>query len=102
MAFGAIELTTITRSQDYTAIKHSEDTKAMTDQANLGQQAQKTEETRANSVTDSQNADWHNQRQDAREKGSNEYAGDGGKKRGKKEPTDKVVVKGRPNFDMKI
>lgn len=101
MAFGSIEFTTITRAQDYTTIKQNEDNKAMTDQTNLGVQAQKTQDANANTVTDSTNAEWHNQRQDAREKGSNEYAGDGGKKRGKKEEG-KVVVKGRPSFDMKI
>jgi len=102
MAFGSIEFTTISRAQDFTAIKQNEDNKAFIDQTNLGHQALQTEEVKANTVTDSQNADWHNNRQDAREKGDNEYAGDGGKHRRKKEETDRVVVKGHGSFDLKI
>ncbi len=100
MAFGTIEFTTISRAQDFTTIKQNEDNKAMLDQSNLGQQAQKTTDDKARSVTDSQEADWHNQRHDARDKGKNEYAGDGGRNR-KKEAADKVVIK-RSSFDMKV
>lgn len=104
MAFGSIELTTISRAQDYTTIKHNEDAKAFVDQTNLGQQANKTAEQRATTVINSQNPEWQNKRQDARDKGSSEYFGDGGKgrNRNKKEETDRVVVKGRGGFDMKI
>ena len=42
MAFGSIELTTISRAQDYTTIKHNEDNKVNVDQANFSQQLQKT------------------------------------------------------------
>jgi hypothetical protein len=102
MAFGSIELTTITRAQDFTTIKHNEDNKAFVDQTNLGQQEQKTAEQRATSVTTSDNAEWQNKRQDAREKGSNEYVGDGGRRRKKQEDSDRVVVKGHGSFDIKI
>lgn len=102
MAGGMIELGVVGRTQDYTTIKHNEDNKAMLDQTNLGQQAQRTEEQKASTVTDRQNADWHNKKQDARDKGSNEYAGDGGKKRRRNDESDRVVVKGQGGFDMKI
>lgn len=104
MAFGSIELTTISRAQDYSIIKHNEDAKAFVDQTNLGQQANRTAEQRATTVTNSENSEWQNKRQDAREKGSNEYFGDGGRKRNtnKKEETDRVVVKGHGGFDIKI
>lgn len=102
MAFGVMDIAVAGRTQDYTAIKHNEDNKALMDQTNLGQQAQRTEEQRATTVVDRQNADWHNKRQDAREKGSNEYAGDGGKKRRQNEKTDKVIVKGQGGFDIKV
>ena len=36
-----------------------------------------------------------------KEKGKNEYAGDGGSRR-RKQNEDKVVVKGRGGFDMKV
>lgn len=102
MAFGSIELTTISRAQDYTTIKHNEDNKGMVEQANLGHQAQRTEEQRANSVNSSDQTMWQNKRQNAGEKGSNEYAGDGGRNRKKKEQDSRVVVKGHGSFDMKI
>lgn len=102
MAMGMIELATIGRTQDYTTIKHNEDNKPVLDQTNLGQQAQRTEEQKASTVTDSKSADWHNKKQDARDKGSNEYAGDGGKRRRQNEKTDRVVVKGQGGFDIKI
>lgn len=103
MAFGAIEFTTISRAQDYTTIKHNEDIKPFVDQSNISQQTDKAIEQRAKTVTDSQNPEWQNKRQDAREKGSNEYFGDGGKKRNtQNKETDRVVVKGHGGFDMKI
>lgn len=104
MGFGRIEFTTIGRAQEYTAVKHNEDAKAFVDQTNLGHQANRTAEQRATTVTDSQNPEWQNKRHDAREKGANEYFGDGGKKRhkNKQEETDRVAVKGRGGFDMKV
>ncbi|MBR1852256.1 MAG: hypothetical protein IJ794_03630 [Lachnospiraceae bacterium] len=102
MAIGGIDLTTISRTQDYTTIKQNEDNKAMMDQVNLGHQEQKNEETKATTVQDGSNAEWYNKKQDGRDKSNNEYAGDGGRKRQKKETTDRVVVKGRGGFDLKI
>lgn len=104
MAFGSIEIPTIARAQDYTTIKHNEDNKALVDQTVIGQQAEKTATQRANSVTDTEDAQWQEKQHDARDKGSNEYTGDGGSRRrrpGNKEQG-RVVVKGRDSFDMKI
>lgn len=102
MAFGSIELTTITRTQDYTTIKQNEDNKGMLDQVNIGHQVQKQSDQRTNRITQNENAQWHNQKPDAKEKGKNEYRGDGGQKRQKREQKDQVVVKGYHGFDMKI
>ena len=44
MAYGAIELTTISRSQDYATIKHNEDNKVGVDQNNFSNQVQKAVE----------------------------------------------------------
>lgn len=101
MAFGTIEFTTISRAQDYTTIKQNEDNKPMLDQSHLSVRAERTVEELAKTVTDSSEADWHNKKHDARDKGSNEYAGDGGKNRKKKEEKDRVIVKGG-GFDMKV
>lgn len=102
MAFGSIEIPTITRAQDYTTIKHNEDNKAMVDQTNLGQQAQRSETQRATTVNSGDHAEWQGKQADARDKGSNEYSGDGGRNRRRKEPEDRVVVKGHDSFDIKI
>ena len=101
MAFGAIEFTTITRAQDYTAIKHNEDNKGFVDQTNFSQQVQKTAEQSIRQVNSSDDPEWHQSNPDAKEKGNNEYQGDGGRHR-RQGPRDRVVVKGRGGFDMKI
>ena len=101
MAFGAIELTTISRAQDYSAVKHNEDNKGFVDQTNISQQVEKTAEQRVREVHSSDNTEWHQNNPDAKEKGHNEYQGDGGRQR-KKESTERMVVKGRGGFDIKI
>lgn len=101
MSFGSIDVVTMGRAQDYTTIKQNEDYKGMVEQSNLGQYAHKQVEQKASSVTDSQNADWHNKRQDARDKGSNQYQGDGGKRR-RQQSKDRVIQKGHQSFDIKI
>ena len=102
MALGAIEIVTLTRTQDYTAIKHNEDNKGFINQTAIGQQVQKNTEQRVKEVHHSDNADWHNKKFDAKDKGSNEYTGDGGKKRRNNSSGEQVVVKGQQRFDMKI
>ena len=86
MAFGSIEFTTISRAQDYSAIKHNEDNKGMVDQ-------------------NSDNAQWYEKKPDAKEKGNGKYSGDGGKNRKKQQaakPQEKMVVKNAGGFDLKI
>ena len=100
MAFGSIEFTTISRAQDYSTIKQNEDNKGLVDQTNFSQQMQKSVEQRAREVHSSDNTQWQEQKPDAREKGKNEYYGDGGKNR--KKPQDRVVKKGPGGFDVKI
>lgn len=103
MAFGAIEFTTISRSQDYSAIKQNEDNKGMVDQGHIVDHVQKTTEQRSQEVQSSDNAQWREQKSDAREKGSNEYSGDGGRRRNKNEkPKERMVIKSPGGFDMKI
>lgn len=102
MAMGAIELATIARSQDYSNIRHNETTKVMTDQSNLVAREQKDTQQKAKQVREGENTDWHNRKFDAKEKGSNEYSGDGGKQRGKQEPGGKVAQNRQGGFDVKI
>lgn len=101
MAFGSIELTTISRAQDYSAIKHNEDNKAFADQANGQVQVQKNEQQRTREVHSSDDAQWHDDKPDARKKGNGTYYGDGGKRR-KKQEQQRVATKERGGFDIKI
>lgn len=105
MAFGAIEFTTISRAQDYSTVKQNEDNKGMIDQGHIVDHVQKTAEQRNQEVQGSDNAQWREQKMDAREKGSNEYSGDGGRRRNNakhEKPRERMVVKSPGGFDMKI
>lgn len=102
MAFGSIELTTISRAQDYSAVKHNEDNKGMVDQTNIGAQVQKLTEQRTREVHSADNAQWHEKKPDAKEKGNNSYSGDGGKRRKNSQAGGKPDVKRQGGFDMKI
>ncbi len=102
MAIGSIEIATIARSQDYTAIKQNEDGKGQLMQANISQHIEKDTQQRAKEVRHSDNADWQNKQPDAREKSNSEYTGDGGRKRPKGSSAERVTVKGRGGFDMKV
>ncbi len=101
-AFSPIELTTISRTQDFSTIKHNEDSKAFVDQSQIGKQMDKNQDVRAHDVVSGENAQWQNRKFDARDKGSNEYNGNGGGDRKKKSEVAKVVVKKQTGFDMKI
>jgi len=102
MAFGSIEITSIARTQDYTTIKHNEDHKAMTDQINIGHNVQKDIDKRAQEVNKSDQADWYQRQFDSREKGDNEYAGNGGKDRKKKQEKKTDATSEHHGFDIKI
>ena len=102
-----LDIAAITRSQDFSIIKQNEDNKAAFEQQHIGQQFGKQAAAKAQEVNETQNAVWQEKKQDASEKGSNAYAGDGGRQRrgknGRLLEEDKVVVKGRPSgFDLKI
>lgn len=102
MAFGAIDLTTISRAQDYSIIKQNEDNKGMVAQTIISQDIQKNTEQRIREVHSSDDSDWHDKNPDAKEKSNSEYFGDGGKRRKGARKQERVVVKGRSSFDMKI
>lgn len=103
MAIGFVEMQgQITRAQDFTTVKHNEDTKGMVDQANFEQQVTKQVEKQAQRVNERANAENHQKKFDAKEKGSNEYHGDGGRgrKHKKNETVDgKVLLKGVHTFE---
>lgn len=102
MALGAIELTTISRAQDYSPIKQNEDNKGFMDQSNIGQHIQKDTQQRAREVRSGDDTEWQNRKFDAKDKGSNEYKGDGGRKKQQEHKTEQVLVNGYQGFDIKI
>ncbi|MBO5209204.1 MAG: hypothetical protein J6B68_07665 [Lachnospiraceae bacterium] len=106
MAIGQIELQgQITRAQDFTTVKHNEDTRGMVEQANVGNQFAKIVENHVKKVNKGEQPEYHNKKFDAKEKGSNEYSGDGGqkgRKKEEKEPDGKVLLKGVGNFDISL
>jgi len=112
MAINPIEIATVARSQDYAIIKHNEDHKAIDQQAALLDQTLKDAQEKQSEVLRQERAKWHDKSFDAREKGSNEYYGDGGEKKHEKNKEkkqqehhgtkDQVIVNGHQSFDIKI
>ena len=84
MALGPIELNMMVgRAQDVSAIKQNEDLRPMTEQTAFQNQMEKAEKEQAGQVRRSEETDTRQRRQDASEKGKNEYFGDGGRRRKK-------------------
>lgn len=105
MAIGQIELQgQISRAQDFTTIKHNEDTRSSVEQANVSTQFAKVVEERIKKVNQGTQPEYQNKKFDAKDKGDNEYRGDGGQKRkkAKREIDGKVLIKGVGNFDISL
>lgn len=106
MAIGFVELQgQITRAQDFTTVKHNEDTKGMVEQANFSQQMTKQVEKQVNRVNEGKQPEYHERKFDAKDKGSNEYHGDGGRARKKKmgeNPDGKVLMKKAEKIDFSV
>lgn len=106
MAIGFVEMQgQITRAQDFTSIKHNEDSRPMVDQANFGEQMNRQIERQVSRVNEGKQPENQQKRHDAKEKGSNEYTGDGGKSRKKKlgqDPDGKVLMKKADHIDFSV
>jgi hypothetical protein len=74
----------------------------MVDQGNIQVQTVKKEQEMAQKVVHADETILRQDRHDAKEKGRNEYAGDGGRKRKGFKGDGKVVTKSEGGFDMKI
>ena len=110
MAIGQIELNhAMTRIQDYSTQKHNEDLKGVVQQSQVQdkfnkelnqdiRQVVKTDQTEYQNKTQYQNKKF-----DSSEKGSNQYAGDGGRQKKKEnKPDGKVIAKKKAGFDIRI
>lgn len=106
MAISSIVMNgSIQRVQDYATIKHNEENKTVADQSNFQTQFSKQVQEKSTQVKRGDDAQNSNQRQDAKEKGKNEYFGDGGRRRrggSGAEKDGKVIRKNSSGFDMKI
>ena len=95
----------ITRAQDMSALKQNDDNRAFVTQLNMQRIHEDQIESRARQVQEKEDLENDAGRHDAREKGKNQYAGDGGKRR-KRE--DGIVIKKGPEgseiigFDIKV
>lgn len=94
----------ITRAQDFTNIKHNEDTRGMVEQNQIARNESAAAQIKLHHVNDSEHTENRQKKFDAKEEGSNQYYGDGGQNRKKREePDGKVVLKNHhPSFDLKI
>ncbi len=104
MAIGPIELTgMVTRSQDISLLKQNEDNKPILDQNHIQVNVQKKTDVQTKQVRNADNADYHEYRYDAKEKGNGSYQDNRKKDKNKNKKEDgKVVVKQSSGFDMKI
>lgn len=108
MAMGVMEVASVTRVQDYTTIKQNEDNKAAFQQSNIVRDTRKEEDRRATEVTKRDETAWHRRNPDAKQKGHNEYSGDGGRRRRQQSRTETEAamdIDGREihtGFDFKI
>ena len=88
----------VQRNQDMASVNQNENDKPFINHENVVAQIEKQTETKIRDVNENQG-----QKKDAKDKGSNEYFGDGGKKKKHFSNTAGTVkIKERRNFDVKI
>lgn len=104
MAIGPVVLNGLDmRTQDFSNIKQNEDNKGAVLQQSAQVAFEKTLDTNLTRITGQEPMRKEEKGFDARQKGSNEYSGDGGKKRKKTGFDGKVSVKGQSfGFDFKV
>lgn len=110
MAIGQVELNhAMTRIQDYTTQKHNEDMRGVVQQGQAQEKFNKELNEDIRQVIKSDQSEYQNKTQyqnrkfDAKEKGDNQYTGDGGKHRKKDEtPDGRVKAKQKSGFDIRI
>lgn len=107
MAIGAIEMQgQILRTQDYSTVKHQEDARTDVAQSNIQQTRQAEAQRQFNRVSRSEQSARQQMNQDASDKGSNEYTGDGGARRNearaKSESDGKVIIKGVTHINTSV
>ena len=107
MGIGPLELSgAISRTTDFANIRHNQENKTMVDQTNVNLSLNRQAVAKANTVERGNDANNDQKKFDAKEKGSNEYSGDGGKRRNNQNNKNKdgiVIPKGPTGgFDIRI
>ena len=106
MGIGPIEIQgSISRTQDFAQLRHNEEHRGNSEQVIISHDNQRQVENKLNTVKRGENTSKDQGHFDAREKGSNEYHGDGGNERNKKSDSrdGKVFIKGpTSSIDIKI
>lgn len=110
MAIGQVELNhAMTRIQDYTTQKHNEDHRGAIQQGQAQEKFNKDLNQDIRQVIKTDQSEYQNKTQyqnrkfDAKEKGDNQYSGDGGKQKKQKENSDgRVKAKQKSGFDIRI
>lgn len=93
----------IQRTQDISQIKQNVDNKHSLDQANIQAQFHKELVMEHKQVIKKDNASYHKDNYDAKDKGNGEYNDNQGKKQKEENNKDgKVIVKKKGGFDVKI
>lgn len=92
------------RAQDFTTIKHNEDSASAVQQSQIVSSSDKAVDVKLHHVNDTEQAENRPGKFDAKEKGNGEYSGDGGGQRKKQPHSDgQVFIKGTSHgFDLKI
>ncbi len=95
---------TVQRTQDMSSIKQQEDNKAYMAQTSAQTTVKKETMHKAQDVNKKDNADYHEQKHDAKEKGRNEYFSQkNNNKEGQSEEEDgRVILKKRADFDLRV
>ena len=91
----------INATQDISAIKAHADGHASVLQSTTQEKIEHQAERKLNTVREQDDVENRNKGFDAKEKGSNEYSGDGGAKR-RHNPDGEVHIKGKGGFDVSI
>ncbi|MDR2547132.1 MAG: hypothetical protein LBC96_06425 [Lachnospiraceae bacterium] len=86
----------ITRAQDFSTIKQNEDNRGAVAQLNITRSMDDQNENKAKQVQQKEDMENSNQRHDAKEKGSNQYFGDGGKSRNGRGRKDGIIIRKSP------
>lgn len=94
----------VQRTQDVSTLKQNEDNRPVFEQQVMATKMQKDTQQQLKQVTHSEDAENYKKKYDAREKGSNEYQNNYGKKKKKEEKKDgRVIPKSTlGGFDIKV